>query len=316
MDNSNDDSRKKRDSKEVVEGSVVPNEEKTKKLRATGRKDPTSGIVNSDVVSTSPPEVCEEASSAIATQSSRRKPSGKVKASTSGERAFTAERSITENLPACHSLDLEVALQKLVRNDGNDGSKEFLSALNQNSWVKFRVGHAGDASTLAACYQKSIGNSSSDTSNRKATNGDESRPAKSEKQQTSISNATSAEDTSLEVRLAEGLGDEDTPPAIFALLAEVECLGEPDVRHLGAAALLSTSWEDARKVLRVEWFYVIADDDPTVPNVSNLLERRMWLRLAALAMMTSCQILIACGVRHKITAQPKPAAGPVPVPST
>jgi hypothetical protein len=316
MDNCNDDSRKKRDSKEVVEGSVVSNEEKTKKLRATGSKQPASGTVDSSEVAFSRPGVFEEVSPAMAAQSSRKKPSDKVTASTNGERA-TAERSTTESLPACQGLDLEVALQKLVRNDGKDGPKEFLSALNHDSWVAFRVGHAGDASTLAACYQKSTTgcNSSLDTRNPKATNGDDKSQAKSEIHQTSLSNATSAEDTSLEVRLAEGLGDEDTPPAIFALLAEVECLGESDVRHLGAAALLSTSWEDACKVLRVEWFYVIADDDPTIPNVSNLLERRMWLRLSALAMMTSCQILIAYGVRHKMTAQPKLAAGGLPLPS-
>jgi len=103
-------------------------------------------------------------------------------------------------------MDLEVALQRVVRmnhygsksnSDNNnvpenyqeEASKEFLS---QDCWVNFRMGHAGDAFALASCYQKS-----------KQEDGESTKKS-------------NEEDTTLEVRLAEGLGDEDTPPAIFA----------------------------------------------------------------------------------------------------
>ena len=95
--------------------------------------------------------------------------------------------------------------------------------------------------------------------------------------------------------MAEGLGDEDTPPAIFALIADVTWKTEPEQQQhqgsvLGAAALISMAWNESR-VLNVEWLYV--SKDPKLAKVANLLERRMWLRLSALALMTSCQTLVA-----------------------
>ena len=182
-------------------------------------------------------------------------------------------------------LDLEVALQRVVRMNTNsitkgsdptqqaeedESTKEFLS---QECWVTFRVGHAGDASTLASWYQISQEQNVKE-SGKDRNNGEE--------------------DTSMEVRLAEGLGDEDTPPSIFALIAEVTFHSNDSKSGskatMGAAALLSIIREEPR-VLNVEWLHVSEDDKLTA--VSNLLRRRMWLRLSALALMTSCTTLVA-----------------------
>lgn len=264
MDNGNDDSRKKRDSTEVVEGDVVVNEEKTKKLRAN--KPPSSEASAARVPQLSSAQETSDASEKAAF--------GDSGVDSSAAHAINPHNA-TISQGHRQALDLEVALQRIVRMGDKDESKEFLS---RNRWVNFRIGHAGDASTLAACYRKSrtSGNSSLQKDGKKSS-----------------LNVTSPEDTSLEVRLAEGLGDEDTPPSIFALLADVES-DDLDEGRLGAAALVSIAWEDASKVLRVEWFYTV--DDERFSDVSNLLERRMWLRLSALAMMTSCQMLLANGI--------------------
>jgi hypothetical protein len=274
MENGNDDSRKKRDSTEVVEGDVIRNEEKTKKLRANK---PTSGSSLPAAGASARPK----SSTLQETNEGSDKASASALEDTSVESiaALTVDEINPGAAPVRHALDLEVALQRIVRMGDKDESKEFLS---RNRWVNFRIGHAGDASALATCYRKSscATNHNSDDSQQK----DERKGGM---------NGSATEDTTLEVRLAEGLGDEDTPPSIFALLADVES-DNSDERKLGAAALVSIAWEDVFRVLRVEWFYIV--DDEGFQDVANLLERRMWLRLSALAMMTSCQMLVANGV--------------------
>jgi hypothetical protein len=218
----NDDSRKKRDNTDVVEGDSVPSEEKTKKLRAA-----------------------------------KQRPSNTPKITGNGM-CLTTTQSIGR------MLDLEVSLQQLTRIGGIETPKEYLS---QSKWIQFRTGHAGDAASLATCYRKSKTNLNDDR--RKG------------------------EDSSLEIRLAEGLGDEDSPPSIFALLADIVD-DEEDSRILGAAALISAGWEDATSCLKVKMLYVSEDD--CINDIADILERRMWLRLSALALMSSKQMVVEHGV--------------------
>jgi hypothetical protein len=361
----NDDTRKKRDSKEVVdEGSVVVNEEKSKKLRAaanTGRNESETSISQHDVPepvlppSSStpppppPPSVQSDQASASIGDGSRPATSATTasvpEVSNQAVTANNQENNVTIAVANGNALDfnvkegaldLEVALHRIVRMNEKSDIKEYLSTSNPTSWVTFRVGHAGDASTLAACYRKSQavitqstvqgdGGATATTTSTTVQCATKS-PVNSREYDNSANNSinqadkrsstethpgtiyaattvggTTVEDTSLEIRLAEGLGDEDTPPCIFALLAEVESFKEPDVRHLGAASLLSIAWQDGVKVLQVEWLYVSAfpteggdvDGSHFPTSISDLLERRMWLRLSALVMMTGCQVLQA-----------------------
>jgi len=197
------------------------------------------------------------------------------------------------------SWDLESALHKLVSIGSADGksirssvpsttttvnqrdgshvstadtlpTREFLTE-GRDCWIQFRVGHAGDAAVLASCYyRRPAATSESDEPTVESCRASSTATGKSERssknsQSTSVSvdeDATSA----LAVRLADALGDEDHPPSVFCLLAEVvqaaaeEATGseaEPltsskaanstvfkAVTKLGAAALLTLNWED------------------------------------------------------------------------
>ena len=109
--------------------------------------------------------------------------------------------------------------------------------------------------------------------------------------------------SSLELWLADGLGDEDMPPSLFALLVHVnydkisdnkdESENEPDEdagstksSSLAAVALLTVSWEHSERVLRIEWLRVDSD----LGEKASLVEKRTWLRLAALSLMTNCEM--------------------------
>ena len=225
----NDDTRKKRDSRDVVERDAKQCEEKTKKLRAA-KQIPVLALVESDNESYQPTK--------------------------------SANRRV---------LDLEVALQQIVNTGKKDESKEYLS---ETKWVQFRVGHASDASTLATFYRESRRNK---------------RDERASDAKVNLLNLSKVEDTSLEIRLAEGLGDEDSPPSIFALLAEVVC-GNGGDRNLVAAALVSSGWEDSAEAMIVKMLYV--SEEKYDSDIADLLERRMWLRLSALALMTSNEMIV------------------------
>ena len=115
-----------------------------------------------------------------------------------------------------------------------------------------------------------------------------------------LSSAIHTEDTSLEIRLAEGLGDEDSPPSIFALLADISNDKDCD-RKLGAVALISYGWVDFTSVLRLDFFYIIKDVQ--FSDISNLLERRMWLRISTLALMTCNEIVVASEYQRSSNAE-------------
>ena len=233
--NSNDDSRKKRDSTDVAEGDATKSEEKTKKLRAAKLR-PTLSVKDSGFL--------DQLRSVVAR-------------------------------PA---LDLEDALQLLVRIGNDSDHKEYLS---EAKWVVFRLGHAGDASQIASCYRK-----------RKLKQNETDSISKSCIESNSA-NGAQLDDAELEAKLAAGLGDGGSLPAVFSLVADI--VGEDgEDRVFGAVALLSSGWEDSLKALRVEFFYVLNDDKYS--DISGVLERRMWLRLSSLAVMTSNQLIVAEGL--------------------
>jgi hypothetical protein len=168
--------------------------------------------------------------------------------------------------------DLEGAFHYVIRMGDCDGTdKEFLNE-DQSKWVTFRAGHTGDVSSLASFYRESIVD----------PNCTPDKGADHEKKVSSV-----PDDTPLEVWLADGLGGEDAPPSFFALLADIYSVDTPKVSRLGAAAILTLAWEDSSRVLRIEWMHV------NEMEFANLLERRLWLRLSTLSLLSSCELLVA-----------------------
>ncbi|KAL7559685.1 hypothetical protein ACA910_002393 [Epithemia clementina (nom. ined.)] len=86
-------------------------------------------------------------------------------------------------------------------------------------WITFRLGHAGDVSELARLYRCC---------------GEEGQQQQQETKEVSSHQHASDETTSLEVRLAEGMGDEDHPPVVYCLLAyineELTCTSRAEVK--------------------------------------------------------------------------------------
>jgi hypothetical protein len=196
-------------------------------------------------------------------------PSTTVEDSTLGETpnsspAGRAKAVVKVNEPVTKGKvwDLEGAFHYVIRMGDCEGTnKEFLTE-DRSKWVTFRAGHTGDVSSLASFYRQSIVDPPDKVS-------------------------SVPDDTPLEVWLADGLGGEDAPASFFALLADISSEDTPKVSRLGAAAILTLAWEDSSRVLRVEWMHV--DNEM---EFANLLERRLWLRLSALSLLTSCELLV------------------------
>lgn len=191
--------------------------------------------------------------------------------------------------------DLESALLYLVRSPGEGGPKEYIT-FDKSTWVTFQVGHDGDASTIACLYRQSKRRDTSDSPELEPTqillengniSGTEEEPSVS---------------SMLEVWLADGIGDEDTPPSVYCLVAHVHSTTTTIIHKppgskttttkttttLGAVAMLTLAIADGERILRVEWMHL----DPSLPpDVASTLEKRLWLRLSALAWMTACQLL-------------------------
>ena len=196
-------------------------------------------------------------------------------------------------------IDLESALHQVMWNDASD--KEFLSA---DSWITFRVGHAGDASTIASLFRSTSPSfsSSSVSSSLEGGVGGKVVTADDGKSSKKLNDDT---DDSLELRLSAGLGDEDTPPAVFCVFADVstnihsdddnddddsskgEVSGNTTFTQIGAVALFSLDGELGTRLLRIEWFHV----DETIRE-HDLVKRRLCFRLSALALATGCQLLL------------------------
>lgn len=95
------------------------------------------------------------------------------------------------------------------RCSGDNGNKD-LETINR-AWITFRLGHAGDASELAHLYR-------SEKKQQHLKRHQPEQPKKKQQPQVSCAHTTD-ETTSLEVLLAEGMGDEDHPPVVYCLLA-------------------------------------------------------------------------------------------------
>ena len=193
-------------------------------------------------------------------------------------------------------LDLESALYKVTSLSGTNKSNEKREYLTKPAeardddtqqqhegtaavvaqWVTFRLAHTGDAATLAALY------CSNRTSN---ANGKASS-------QVGNKNETTNNEEQISLWLADGLGDEDTPPSVFGLLAQVheeekrvEAKGDSTAAttttstKLGAALLLTTAWQNDQRVIRIEWYTIDVARYPTLAG-------HVWLRLAALSLWT------------------------------
>lgn len=148
-------------------------------------------------------------------------------------------------------VDIETAMHRILHPEREP--------LSDGMYVTFRAGHAGDAPAIEALYH---GGENADTYS-----------TEQHKEESA---------SSLELWLSEGMGDEDTPPFVFSILAEISSDDQPSNTHLAAVALLTVAWEANQRMLRVEWCHV---DD-------SVLARRMWLRLSALAVMTGACLCI------------------------
>ena len=177
--------------------------------------------------------------------------------------------------PFQQTLDLESALYKMILlSPKEQDKKEYLiepciqeerddstSKPPPALWVSFRLAHTGDAATLAALYCKRSSQSSSEQ--QESYNQNEEQ---------------------ISLWLADGLGDEDTPPSVYGLLAEVYQDDEKVAYHqLGAAVLLTAAWQDDQRVIRIEWYTV-------KPEYLNL-EGHVLLRLASLALWTDSALV-------------------------
>jgi hypothetical protein len=271
-----EDIRKKRDNREVVEGNSFKSDEKTKKLKAQKLKTCTSHdkAPTTDEKTSTTKEIRngddenDDASAITGVVSS-------ISLSNNNS------NELTESLGDIQQekfIDFETALNRIVR--VSDGVREYVT---DDSWLTFRIAHAGDASILATCVRKSNSYESTKDDNNSSSNINKT-----------LSSST-AEDTSLEVRLAEGLGDEDTPPSIFALLCDINT--QNDEAKLAAACMFYMVWEEFSRVLLLECLFV---DDTENSKLTGLIERRVWLRLCTLAKMTSCEKIIQKQRDHTI----------------
>ena len=184
-----------------------------------------------------------------------------------------AETTKDTEKEATSGWDLETALHRIFT-CADTTDKEFLSA---DKWLTFRMGHAGDASTIASRYRKTLPLYENELSKEDGKNDEKDDKIKS------------CDDAdALELRIATGMGDEDTPPAVFAIMVEIVSNEDAPTLQLGAVALLTLDWDLGQRLLRIEWFYV----DQTLPEY-DLVRRRLWLRLSVLALVTTCQLLLS-----------------------
>lgn len=270
-----DDVRKKRDSRDVVERNALKSSEKPKKLRSRRMKTADTSLCNS---TDSPKQQNSKPTTTKCSDLNEDIGNFSVSSSVSvGLKSSTPEGSNkTPNAFPFHSncLDIETALANVVQ--ASDKVPEPVSEL---SWISFRVGHAGDISALATLIRKS----------------DAIQPKQEERndkvtqiKQHSVTSLVT-EDSSLEVRLADGLGDEDNPPSIFAVLVDIHTNDKES--KLVAGALVSLTWEESSKVLYIEWMYVDKDVLGT-KDLIGVIERRLWLRICTLSVVTSCEKVV------------------------
>ena len=194
--------------------------------------------------------------------------------------------------------------------DANESSNDFLEKISPTTTLNFRMGHAGDASTIAELYrswQTDTARGRAEPTNETSTDDADDEHGTANREITNQHEATTTAADDLEVWLADAVGNEDVPPCAFVLIAETrECSAEKDADNndvdkasapssptpsdqnlLVALAIMTQVWEDAARMLRIEWLYVRRDHE-----LAGLIERRMWLRLSTLAIMTQSEGII------------------------
>ncbi|CAB9527187.1 expressed unknown protein [Seminavis robusta] len=142
----------------------------------------------------------------------------KVKTTTSATQTTTTSElssSNKENPPVVENQDLESALSYVA--SIGEGRTESLSS---DATLSFRVGHAGDASTLANWYKKSMASRNNNPDNHHP-DGEKSQEIINSESPSKPDKSASADDSPLELWLVDGLGDEGIPPSLFALIADV-----------------------------------------------------------------------------------------------
>lgn len=274
MPSSGDDARKKR--------QVDPSEEeKPKKVRAD------------DSLST-PRRVLAVASSTKATPSVAPQSAGCSASNAPVKSASPTSLYSSSKTPSTKKVwDIESALLYLVQIEGD--FTEYLTH-DKSTWVTFRVGHAGDASTIASWYRRA--------KNMEKTDDEDENPELDKKPPANTGSEEETTSNMLEVWLADGMGDEGNHPSLFSLIAHVHKAIGPassaaskeslasrqatSTKYMGAAALLTITFTNNERVLRVEWMGMHPD---LSGEVSSVLQQRMWLRLSTVSVMTACQVV-------------------------
>lgn len=222
-------------------------------------------------------------------------------------------------------MDMESAMSNIYA--GSQKLIEFEKKSGHACWVDFRVGHLGDAVSLALLFFSNKNrnrnnnppssfpdndiNDKDNVKERLESNGN--NVGGDEANREILSESKAEEDCSeLELKLTDGFGDEQNPPAFHAILAEVcsnsqekESQGEGKIKmgteikitssedcskELCGAAIVTIDWDAQRNLryLRVEEIKV---DTSKVP-CPNLVLRRLILSLSALALKTGCDGLV------------------------
>lgn len=257
-----EDSSKKRDSRQVVENgpsSGGDRDEKPKKMRSREIIDPAGNEVTDGHDKPDGGKVQLPPDEVLVTKTSQDRATPEV--------AVCVKTVETEKKTESMIWDLESALHHIV--SMGDGCSEPLS---KDLWLSFRVGHSGDSSTLERCYRSTQEKSPETFENEESHESDET---------SRLAEHKSLPREELQAHLANALGDEDNPPFVFALLAEISSSVESSASKSIAAAIL-ISCESYDSMIRVEWIYV----DETL-EVAALLERRLWLRVCALSVLMS-----------------------------
>ena len=211
-------------------------------------------------------------------------------------------------------LDMETAVAALFPDRDDGGETEALSNEDGEGprlWVRFRAGHAGDASELANLCRRCASHGEEGPNDNSGHVIEEKsttprQPLWNAGAKSVMSSSEEEEENNLELRLSGGFGDEVTPPAFHAILAEIykeevkSSCKEGDItgervtlkKFLGGAAIISPEWdaELSERVLRAECVH-IDQSRKLDPGCRDLLRRRLVLRLSTLGLATGCAAL-------------------------
>lgn len=152
---------------------------------------------------------------------------------------------------------------------GDDGS----SAL-------YRLGDSSDVRAIVSLYRKIEQEGEEDD------HTDSCERDKSEKG-SETTESSSLDESTFIATIANAIGDEDHPASIFPVCCDTK-LSEDGDASLSAVALVSNGWDGTDLTLRVEWLGV----SPTFDK-KELLTRRLWLRLASMALSMSCGLSVS-----------------------